>query len=79
MRYYVAADIHGFFTPFHNALEAAGYYEDNGEKKIVICGDLFDRGAEARQTQGFMLLSDYSDNSICPQTFVIRIFFIHPL
>ena len=47
--------IHGFFTPFHNALEAAGYYEDDGEKKIVICGDLFDRGVEAKKLQGFVL------------------------
>ena len=64
MRYYVAADIHGFFTPFHNALEAAGYYEDNGEKKIVICGDLFDRGAEARQTQDYVLEKLRSDQII---------------
>lgn len=64
MRYYVAADIHGFFTPFHNALEAAGYYEDNGEKKIVICGDLLDRGAEARQTQDFVLEMLRSDQII---------------
>ena len=53
MRYYVTADIHGFFTPFRDALEAAGYYQDDGEKKIVICGDLFDRGAEAKKMQDF--------------------------
>ena len=55
MRYYVTADIHGFFTPFRDALEAAGYYRDDGEKKIVICGDLFDRGAEAKKLQDFVL------------------------
>ena len=55
MRYYVAADIHGFFTPFRTALEAAGYCEDDGEKKIIICGDLFDRGAEAKKVQDFVL------------------------
>lgn len=64
MRYYVTADIHGFFTPFHNALEEAGYFEYGGEKKLIICGDLFDRGTEARQTQGFVLEMLRSDQII---------------
>ena len=55
MRYYVTADIHGFFTPFRHALEKAGYFGDDGEKKLIICGDLFDRGLETEKTQGFVL------------------------
>ena len=74
MRYYVAADIHGFFTPFHNALKEAGYFEDGGEKKIVICGDLFDRGAEARQTQDFVLemLRSQPETANIPVIFLTR-------
>lgn len=41
MRYYVAADIHGFFTPFHNALEEAGYfnacYREACEMTAYLC------------------------------------------
>ncbi len=55
MKYYVTADIHGFFTPFHSALEKAGYFADNGKKKLVICGDLFDRGTETEKMQEFIL------------------------
>lgn len=55
MKYYVTADIHGFFTPFMNALKASGYFEDNCEKKLIICGDLFDRGKEAKELQEFIV------------------------
>ena len=55
MRYYVTADIHGFFTPFQDALEDSGYYEDPREKRVIICGDLFDRGEEAKELQSFVL------------------------
>ena len=55
MRYYVTADIHGFLTPFQNALRDAGYYDDPGEKKIIVCGDIFDRGAEAVEMQDYIL------------------------
>ena len=55
MRYYVTADIHGFLTPFENALQDAGYFDDPREKKIIICGDLFDRGAEAVEMQQHIL------------------------
>ena len=46
MKYYATADIHGFYTPIMNALKASGYFEDSSEKKLIICGDLFDRGTE---------------------------------
>lgn len=55
MKYYVTADIHGFLTLFRKALEDSGYYEDDDEKKIVICGDLFDRGEEAEELQKYIL------------------------
>ena len=47
MRYYVTADIHGFYTPLITALTKAGFFADSAPHKLVILGDLFDRGKEA--------------------------------
>jgi len=44
MRYYVTADVHGYFTELKTALINAGFFEDAEPHKLVICGDLFDRG-----------------------------------
>ena len=55
MKYYVTADIHGFYTPFMDALQASGYFEDRGQKQLIICGDLFDRGLEADAIQQFVM------------------------
>lgn len=54
MRYYVIADVHGFFTPTFNALEEKGFFDDPSGK-LIICGDLFDRGGEAVKMQEFVL------------------------
>ena len=55
MKYYVTADTHGYLTKFLDALKSAGYYDDPSEKKIIICGDLFDRGTEAKELQQWVL------------------------
>ena len=55
MKYYVTADIHGFLSLFQGALEESGYYEDPDEKKIIICGDLFDTGRVSATTAQFIL------------------------
>ena len=55
MKYYIAADIHGFYTEFHKALDEAGYFTDPGPHKLIILGDLFDRGQEAVEMQRFIL------------------------
>jgi len=54
MRYYILADTHGFFTPMIEALRKAGYFDDSGPHKLVILGDLFDRGKEAVKLQEFV-------------------------
>lgn len=53
MKYYVVADVHGFYTPLHHALERAGFFEESEPHKLIICGDMFDRGHEARRLQDF--------------------------
>jgi serine/threonine protein phosphatase 1 len=55
MKYYVTADVHGYCTLLQQALTAAGYFEDTEPHKLVILGDLLDRGEEACQVQDFVL------------------------
>ena len=55
MKYYITADVHGFYTEFRKALNEAGYFIDPGPRKLIILGDLFDRGQEALQMQQFIL------------------------
>ena len=55
MKYYVTADLHGFYTPFHEALTDSGFFQDVAPNKLIILGDLFDRGFEAVRLQEFIL------------------------
>jgi len=55
MRYYVLSDIHGFFSLAKKALEKAGYFSDAVPHKLIVCGDLFDRGEEAFELQDFIV------------------------
>lgn len=55
MRYYVVSDVHGFYTPLVAALKGAGFYEDAEPHKMLVLGDLFDRGSEAVKLQEFVL------------------------
>lgn len=55
MKYYVTADIHGFYTEFHMALDEAGYFVDPEPHRLIILGNLFDRGQKAVETQRFLL------------------------
>lgn len=55
MKYYVTADVHGYFSELKAALTEKGYFEDEAPHKLLICGDLYDRGLEALQLQGFIL------------------------
>lgn len=55
MRYYVVADVHGFYSELQAALTEKGFYEDKEPHKLVVCGDLLDRGCEALKLQKFIL------------------------
>ena len=55
MRYYVTTDVHGYFSELKNALAENGFFEDTQPHKLLICGDIFDRGQEALQLQDFVL------------------------
>ena len=51
MRYYVVSDVHGFYTPLVTALKCTGFFEDTEPHKLLVLGDLFDRGSEAVKLQ----------------------------
>ncbi len=55
MKYYVTADVHGFFSELEKVLTENGFFEDVSPHKLVICGDLYDRGKEAYILQEFIL------------------------
>ena len=55
MKYYVTADVHGYFTELKTALAEQGFFDDSEPHKLVILGDLYDRGTEALQLQAFIL------------------------
>ena len=55
MKYYVVADVHGFYTELYNELEEKGFFKDIEPHKLIVCGDLFDRGDEALKLQSFIM------------------------
>lgn len=55
MKYFVSSDIHGFFDEWQNALKEKGFDLNNPEHKIILCGDLFDRGSQPKEIIDFVL------------------------
>ena len=55
MKHSIPADVYGFYTEFHKALDEVGYFTDPEPHKLIILGDLFDRGQEAVEVQRFIL------------------------
>lgn len=55
MKYYAVADIHGFYDELITALEEQGFFKDTAPHKLIVCGDLFDRGSQALRLQEFIL------------------------
>ena len=55
MRYYVVSDIHGYYSHLIMALKEAGFFDEKEPSVLIVCGDLLDRGPEARQLVEFML------------------------
>lgn len=55
MKYFVCSDIHGYFNEWLSALKEKGFDINNPEHKIIVCGDLFDRGHQPKQIIDFIL------------------------
>lgn len=45
-KYFVVSDVHSFFNELMAALNEKGFEKDNPEHKLIVCGDLFDRGSQ---------------------------------
>ena len=55
MKYYVVSDIHGYYSYLIKALEDAGFFDETEPCMLIVCGDLLDRGSEAKELIEFML------------------------
>lgn len=55
MKYYVVSDVHGFYTEMIKVLSYKGFFDDKEKHKLIVCGDMMDRGQEALKMQEFML------------------------
>jgi serine/threonine protein phosphatase 1 len=55
MKYYVVADVHGFCSILKDTLKKNGFFDDQEPHKLIVCGDLFDRGNEAVELQNFII------------------------
>ena len=55
MKYFAVSDIHSYYTPLQRALYGAGFDVNNPDHKLIICGDLMDRGSESYELQEYIL------------------------
>ena len=55
MKYYVVADVHSYLDELVRALDEKGFFSDTEPHKLILCGDLFDRGDRPLELQAFIL------------------------
>lgn len=55
MKYYITSDVHGYCSILKEVLAKAAIFEERGEHKLVILGDMFNRGHETEEQQDFIL------------------------
>lgn len=53
-KFFICSDIHSAYTPWMEALNEAGFDENNDNHKIIVCGDLFDRMGESCEVYKFV-------------------------
>jgi serine/threonine protein phosphatase 1 len=53
--YFAVSDVHGYYDALKKALRKAGFDIKNKEHKLIICGDLMDRGLESIELLNFVL------------------------
>ena len=53
-KFFVTSDIHSFYTKLIEALNAAGFDENNENHYLVVCGDCFDRGPESKEVLEYL-------------------------
>lgn len=55
MRYYVVSDVHGFYDELIKVLAEQRFFNDKEPHKLIICGDLLDRGKQTNELVKFAL------------------------
>lgn len=53
-KYFIVSDIHSFYTPLLDSLNAKGFDINNKNHKLIVCGDVFDRGEETIEVYKFL-------------------------
>ena len=64
MKYYVMTDTHGFFSIFMKTLTEAGFFDETDPCKLILCGDVLDRGQEACELVDFLISLLHKDKLI---------------
>lgn len=54
MRYFVVSDVHSFGHILSDTLSAGGFEIGNPEHKLIVCGDIFDRGPDTVFTYEYL-------------------------
>lgn len=52
--YFAVSDPHGYYSILKKSLKKAGFEMKNPEHKLIVCGDLLDRGLEAIEMLNFV-------------------------
>lgn len=63
-KYFVTADIHGFYSILMEELAKQGFDIKNKDHYLILCGDAFDRGKEAKLLLDFLLKLDKQNRLI---------------
>jgi serine/threonine protein phosphatase 1 len=53
MKNFILSDVHSFIVPMMKALKDNGFDENNPEHRVIVCGDLFDRGPDTVECYEF--------------------------
>lgn len=53
-KYFVTSDVHSFYNELTYALNEKGFDKNNPKHKLIICGDIFDRGNHSKDLYKFL-------------------------
>jgi len=49
MKFFIISDMHSYYDPMIKALNEAGFDRHNPDHTLIVCGDAFDRGTQAKE------------------------------